>query len=103
MDSDPFKDANDFWRGIEKHHDKMDSEFHKLCVEPSTKVPVVGDRVLVAAGLLGMGHAWVRLEATVVECGDTSFKVQFTDTYESRKPMWIHQALITDVLAIAKA
>jgi hypothetical protein len=92
-----------FWEGIQKAHNRMDDEFRRLCCEPSAKTPTTGCRVLVAAGLLGMGHPWIRLEATVIECGDTSYKVRFTDyrhvLTKELEEKWVHQSLITDVLA----
>jgi hypothetical protein len=83
---------------IHEDHKKMDDEFRRLCAEPSTKIPVVGSRVVVAAGLLGMGFNWVRYEGIVEECGDTSYKVRFTDYHMPNYRRWVHQALITDVL-----
>lgn len=91
----------------DKHHEQMDAEFCRLAVEPSAKRPGIGDRVLLAVGLLNMGHLWMREEATVLECGDTSFRVQFRDRkeYSTNAPMerWVHQAIITDVLASERA
>jgi hypothetical protein len=76
--------------------------FDKLLAEvPPT--PSVGDRVVVAAGLLGMGHPWVRVEGVVVECASTSYKVEFPSReYNGSVPCeWVHQSLITDVLVAA--
>lgn len=89
---------------------RREEEFKRLLVEPSTstRVPDIGDRVVVAAGFVGLGHLWVREEAVVEEKGDTSYKVRFVNF----KPynggdrgsyvMWIHPALITDVLGEVK-
>lgn len=77
------------------------NEFEKLLNEPSCNAPSVNSRVLVAAGLLGMGFPWIREEAVVLECGDTSYKVKFINYRFSRNEdiiMWVHQTLITDVL-----
>ena len=87
---------------INKHHDQLDQEFGKLYLNMPDKLPRLNDRVVVATGLIGMGHIWVRKEAVVIECGNTSYKVRFTDEidYATRKPkeVWINQTLITDVL-----
>ncbi len=93
---------DEMFRDIYKYRDKLDSEFARLAAEPCSKVPQVGDRVLIAAGLVGKGHLWIRLEAVVLECADTAYYVKYkkyklyrdTDTHEE----WVHQAVITDVL-----
>ncbi len=79
---------------------EKEKQFQKLCDDPSSKIPCVGDRVVVAAGLIGMGFNWVRKEATVLEVGETSYRVQFQEKRLDGTPMiqWIHPALITDVL-----
>lgn len=91
------------WDDINDYHRKLDSEFAKLINEPSARVPQVGDKVLVAVGLLGMGYLWVRLEAEVIETADTSYKVRFTDRKkwgsDELQEEWVHQALITDVVS----
>lgn len=101
--NDPFEDMNKFFSDIHESHSRLDSEFRRLCCEPSAKTPEAGSRVIVAAGLIGMGHPWIRLEATVIECGDTSYKVRFATHKEygtnRLQETWVHQALITDVLA----
>lgn len=87
---------------IHDYHDSLDDEFRKLCVEPSLKVAKKGDRVIVAGGLIGRGYKWVRLEAVVLEVGDTSVHVEFKDrAYIGGRPdrCWIHPCLITDVLS----
>ena len=90
----------------DKHHAQMDAEFCRLAVEPSAKRPGVGDRVLVAVGLLNMGHLWIREEGTVLECGDTSFLVRLANRTHIitgvPTEVWAHQALITDVLSAVK-
>jgi hypothetical protein len=104
-------DLGDVYRSFEKsmdradrYHRKLESDMDKLRAEPCLKFPKVGDRVIVAAGLLGMGHEWIRREAIVLECGDTNYKVQFTDYFLPGNKMvieWIAGILITDVLETA--
>ena len=88
---------------MDKSHNQTDAEFRRLCAEPSSVPASKGDRVVVAAGFVGLGHLWVREEAEVMECGDTSVKVRFIHytPYNRAKgtlEMWVHPALITDVL-----
>ena len=88
--------------GINRYHKSLDSEFEKLCVEPCATTPQVGDRVLIAVGLLGMGHLWIREEAIVFECANTAYRVRFAhrEDYETKQTleMWVHQSLVTDVI-----
>jgi len=88
------------WEEIAREHKMKAEEFRRLLSDTSVKVPEVGDRVIVAAGLVGMGHLWIREEAKVIEVGDTSVKVLFPERglYGKDVEMWIHPALITDVI-----
>ena len=92
---------------IRREHDRKRAEFERLCFDPCMMTPEVGDRVVVAAGPLGMGFDWVRLEATVIEAGQLSYKVRFTDRTHpiTGEPItqWIHPAIITDVLRADEA
>ena len=105
MFDEPDFDAYDnMMRRIDKHHDEMDAEFQKLICEPCSIVPEKGDTVVVAAGLIGMGHLWIRKAGTIIECGDTSYLVGwhgFIGKY-SDKETWVNQALITDVIRKTK-
>ena len=84
-------------RQADNHRTRLYAEFGKLIAEPCMKVSSIGDRVIVATGLLGKGHIWARTECTVIETGDTSVKVRFTGDYINRDDeMWIHPLLITD-------
>lgn len=88
---------------IDDEKRREDDEFRRLCAEPCMKVPKPGDRVIVAAGFIGMGHPWVREEAECLEVGDTSVHVRFVDytPYRGEKgsmKKWINSSLITDVI-----
>ncbi len=48
------KDMNN----IHERHGKMLDEFRRLLAEPTPKIPKPGDKVIIAGGLLGMGHEW---------------------------------------------
>lgn len=93
------------FKEIREGHKKMEDEFRRLYAEPSTRVPVVGDRVIVAVGFLGRGHLWMRRECKVLEVGDTSVHVEIPDRYGSDKVdrEWIHPALVTDVIPRANS
>lgn len=82
---------------IDDKHDALKEEFRKLLVEPCQKIPKPGDKVVVAGGLLSMGHPWIRIEAEVTDVADTSVKVRI-DRKVYIYHEWIHPALITDVL-----
>lgn len=86
---------------LDEYHDSLNSEFYRLYCEPSSRVPEVGNRVIVAVGLLSMGHPWTREEGVVIEKGDTSYKIRLKridyGTHRQTE-VWVHQALITDVL-----
>jgi hypothetical protein len=84
--------------------DEEKQEFRRLCAEPCMKTPNPGDRVIVAAGFVGLGHPWIREEAECLEVGDTSVHVRFVDYHPYRGEKgslhkWVHHALITDVLS----
>lgn len=88
-------------RNIEKSKQDKEEMFRRLCAEPCMKVPKPGDRVIIAAGLLGRGFLWVRTEAEVLQVADTSVKVRFKSSFSQTPDVeeWIHPALITDVLS----
>jgi hypothetical protein len=93
---------DDYFKRMEKQQAKRKDEFNKLLVDQCCIIPEVGDTVVVAAGILGMGFAWIRKEAKVLAVGQNSYKVQFVDEKDilTHKPtvMWIHPALVTDVI-----
>jgi len=93
---------DDYFKRIDERHNKKIDEFHKLLIDVCCIVPVVGDTVIVAAGLLGMGFDWERKEAVVLAVGGNSYKLQFVNEKDiiTQKPkvMWIHPALVTDVI-----
>lgn len=88
-------------RRAEEHVEQLKNEFDRLSVEPCMKDANIGDRVVVACGLIGMGHQWVRREAVVIEKGDTSYCVRFKKefSHDDVKEKWIHRLLVTDVLS----
>ena len=47
------------WDGVGRHHDKLDKELAKLTAESCMTPFEVGDRVIVAIGLIGHGHTSV--------------------------------------------
>lgn len=89
------------WIGsTNRKHDEMQHEFDRLAQDAPRPLKV-GDRVVTAAGLVGRGHQWIRAGATVLEVGQTSVRVRFDKPGWNNTPDedWIHQAIVTDVLA----
>ena len=94
----------DFFGGVDDYHKKRRAEFEKLAAHPPAQSAEVGSRVLVSAGVLGMGFEWERLEGVVLEVADTAYNVRLKDKYhdDRTKDMWVHRFAVTDVLATAK-
>ena len=86
------------WDGVSHHHDKLDKELAKLTAEPCMTPFEVGDRVIVAIGLIGHGHTWIRKECKVLEKAATSTKISFKSSLDNEFIEWINNILITDVL-----
>jgi hypothetical protein len=100
--SDDF-DLNLFYErmlNVDRGHRKKEVEFERLRIEPSARIPAVGDTVVVAAGLIGRGFDWVRKEALVVAVGETLVKVRFPEPRFGGgvDEEWVSPVLITDVL-----
>jgi hypothetical protein len=90
-----FDDWAEMWRRTERRL----AEFERLAGDAPRTVGV-GDRVLVAAGLLGRGHEWVRAEAHVLHTSESGVFVRFTRNRLDGTPdeEWIHPALVVAVL-----
>ena len=103
FDEDFFKRFDESQKRADENHAKRQQEFRRLELDACSIIPEVGDTVVVAAGLLGMGYEYLRLEAEVLRVGQLSYKVCF-DVREYRpldgNPVekWIHPALVTDVI-----
>lgn len=93
-------DFDAYLERLDQNSQKKIDEFNKLALDPCTLPYKVGDRVVIAGGPIGKGFPWIRLEATVIEKGQISTKVRFTNLTRFGKvdEEWIHPALITDVL-----
>ena len=90
---------------LEKSRRESQDKFDRLALDPCTIIPKVGWRVVVAAGPLCMGHDWIRLEAEVIELGQISYKVRFTDYRSCNRELvekWIHPGLVTDVIEVVE-
>lgn len=85
----------DMFRKADERAEQMAEEFKRLAVDPCSEIPEVGDKAIVALGLLGMGHLWMREEAEVLEVASTSYHVRIRGRSGTH---WIHQALVTDVI-----
>ena len=95
-----FEDIEGFFRRSDEHRNNMEEEYRRLLGDPCLKQPRVGDRVIVAAGLLGRGHLWVRLEAVVLEVASSAYRVRFSGrAYNGKEEEdWVVHGLITDVI-----
>lgn len=102
MNDDAFDKMDEYFERIDRHHKDLKNEFMKLAADPCSQVPKIGDTVLIAAGLVNKGHLWIRLEAKVLKCANTSYYVEYTDYkyYIQKEPVreWVHQNVITDVI-----
>lgn len=101
MDNDEiWREDMKFFENVHKHHDNLKDVVDKLRVDPCMDIPKVGDIVVVAAGPLNMGHAWIRLEAEVLYIANNSYKVRFASRYGKNKhaDVWIDPVLVLDVI-----
>lgn len=100
---------NEFWddfsksmNRVEDHLELLRQEYLKLLSEPCLDVPEIGDHVLVHAGLLNRGHAWIRLECEVLAIGDSSYRLKFLNykQFGTDEPLieWINSVLVTEVI-----
>ena len=94
---DIFDDFLKMHREIEDHRKKLDEQYSMLRREPP-KLLRVGDTVLVAAGLLGRGHPWIRKDCIVKEVSDLSVKVYRKESPSYEWEEWIDPVLIVDVI-----
>ena len=88
----------------ERHWNKLYDQMNQLRSDPCMTIPKVGDLVIVAGGPLGMGHAWIRLEAEVLHVASTSYKIRIHDRPKFLYPlgyqdMWIDPVLVLDVIS----
>ena len=96
-----------FDRGMERaerHWKKLEEQMNKLRSEPCMTIPKRGDLVILPAGPLGRGHAWIRLEAEVLYVAETSYKVRLHDRPKFLYPngyedIWIDPILVLDVIS----
>ena len=95
-----FGDFEKFRDDVNRHHAKLDKELAKLTAEPCMTPFEVGDRVIVAIGLIGYGHTWIRKECKVLEKAATSTKISFQNIVDKEQIEWVNNILITDVLEI---
>jgi hypothetical protein len=90
-------DLFEMFEDTRRYHEKLDNAYARLAanlVRPEIKV---GDRVVVAAGLLCRGHIWVRRICTVLEVAENTVHVR-CDSDWGKWEEWIEYILITDVL-----
>jgi len=83
---------------VEEDNTKREQEVEKLMAEPPEEMPLVGDKVIVAIGLLGYGYNWIRHECEVLEVASHSVKIKFRRYGLDICEEWIHPGFITDIL-----
>ena len=99
-----FGDGN-WFESIEKYKDELKDVVNKLRLDPCMDVPKMGDTVIVAAGPLGMGHSWIRLEAEVLHVANNSYKIRFHNKSKFLYPpngyydVWIDPVLVLDIIS----
>lgn len=98
MNDDFFFDWSEINREAREHQKHMEEVVNRLRADPCMQIPEVGDTVIVAAGPLGMGHAWTRVEAEVQQVATNSYQVLFRDQYGPCKEAseWIDPVLVVD-------
>lgn len=89
-------DFIEIFKNSDRLHKQQESEYARLRQNPPRNIKV-GDKVLVAVGLLGRGYVWKRKECEVVEISQVSIKVKSDEKYNEWEE-WIDPVLITDVL-----
>lgn len=86
---------------IGKYREERKQEYDRLKGGGVYKDVSVGDTVVVAAGLLGRGYIWIRVECEVVQVGDTSCFVKHIGEYElDNWQEWIDRFLIVEVVPL---
>ena len=89
----------DFFREANEHHRIQENEYERLKADIPRKVNI-GDKVIVAIGLLGHGFRWIRQECEVIETASNSTKIRLQEKHldGSFYEYWIDPALIIDVI-----
>ena len=88
----------------DSYHARMRQEVEKLKSEPCLKECNVGNRVLVASGIYGHGHEWIRSECVVTEVADECVKVKHQRNPDKPSEYsdwehWVGKWAIVDVLS----
>ena len=95
-----FENLEDSFREADRRRRQTEAEFEKLACEPCLKEAKEGDKVLVAAGVMGRGHHWMRLEAEVLRVADTAYYVRYVKYTNYKGEVveeWVHRFAVTDV------
>lgn len=87
---------------LQQHEEnlKLQIEYRKLQQNPPLLVKI-GDRVLVAIGLIGYGFQWARQECEVVDVSGCSAKITWSNDSKSFHE-WVDIVLIIFVLSRKK-
>lgn len=86
-------------RMADRHHTLLQAEFERLRSEQPASPAKVGDRVIVASGLLQRGPVWHREEMHVIGVSDTCVKVRLpSGSLDGSNEVWVSNVLVTDIL-----
>lgn len=84
---------------IEEDLRRQRENVERLRTEPCMDIPVEGQHILVNAGAVNRGHAWVPIEAKVLRVAHTAYFVEFLDRYYEDKA-WISPIVVQEVLPL---
>ena len=89
-------DFEDILRRQDERVNSMKAEVARLSQDIKL-MPKVGQRVVVAIGLLSHAHEWIKAECTVIEVGNISIKIKCEEGHHDFTE-WIDPALIIELL-----
>jgi len=99
----------DFFESMKRadeNNDKRKRQIDKLMADVPKEMPKVGDKVIIASGLLGHGWDYIRREGIITEIADYTVKAKWENypghsTVDIREE-WMHPAFIVDTLKPSK-
>lgn len=93
---DELNNMFEHFREIDKHHKIQEDEYKRLASDTPKSVKI-GQKVLVAVGLLGHGFHWIRQECDIINVSGNSSKIKWI-SYGSVHEYWIPNCLITSII-----
>jgi hypothetical protein len=89
--------GDDWMENLDKRLKEQRDEFDRRAAD-MPPLPTPGDKLVLHAGLLNRGHMWIRIEAVCLAVADNSVKVEITDGYHTKDTLWVHPAVIVDIV-----